>query len=112
MLMDAWRNRGKVLADPSLYCRELEGFFSGGDIIGTVEMPLGLVIKCWKEGSPFILPDGRRIFSFSGSILSGVCTGWAVDLDTGEISPFRSKEGNEVTFQRLLYERKSRLKEQ
>ena len=111
MLMDAWCNRGKVLADSSLYSRKLEGFSSGGYPIGKVEMPLGLILECWAEGSPFTLPDGRWIFCFKGSILSGVCHGWAVDLDTGEISTFKSREGSEVTFHRLLMERKSRLKE-
>lgn len=100
--MDAWRNRGKVLADSSLYSRKLEGFSSGGYPIGEVEMPLGLILECWAEGSPFTLPDGRWIFCFKGSILSGVCHGWAVDLDTGEISTFNSIQGNDVTFHHLL----------
>jgi len=38
------------------------------------------------------------IFHFQERLLSGVCSGSAIDLNTGEISTFGSKQGNNLCF--------------
>lgn len=104
-LMGAWKDRDRVLSDEGLYCQELDWKSSGGSFCGSLPMPVGLILECWLDGGPFILPDGRRIFQFSGG-LSGACTGSAIDIETGEISPFWSKQGNILSFPVLARKRK------
>ena len=104
-LMGTWKDRGRVLSHEELYCQELDWESSGGSFCGALPMPVGLILECWLDGGPFILPDGRRIFQFSGG-LSGACTGSAIDIETGEISPFWSKQGNNLSFPVLARKRK------
>lgn len=104
-LMGAWKDRDRILSDEELYGQELDWKSSGGSFCGSLPMPVGLILECWLDGGPFILPDGRRIFQFSGG-LSGVCTGSAIDMNTGEITPFCSKQGNSLSFPVLARKRK------
>lgn len=106
-LMSAWKERNAVLSDEKLYGQELDWENSGGSVCGILPMPVGLILECWLDGGPFILPDGRRIFQFSGG-LSGTCTGSAIDIETGEITPFWSKQGNNLSFSVLAKKRKER----
>lgn len=100
-LVNAWNNRSRILSDPVMYGRTPKWTRSGCQF-GSIDMPVGLIIECWQEGGFFVLPDSRRVFSFSGSALSGYCRGYAVNLMTGEVSAFESKVGNDVTFHSLL----------
>ena len=109
-LQNAWNNREHILSDPEQYERTPEWTRSGCQFF-SIWMPIGLILECWMDGGAFILPDDRRIFSFSGSALSGCCNGWAVDLRTGEVSAFESKKGNNVIFHTLLWARNRVLSE-
>lgn len=104
LLMDAWKNRDKILNDDSLYNQQLDWTPSGGSFCGDLPMPIGLILECWMDNGPFILPDGRKIFQFQGG-LSGRCGGSAIDMETGKISPFWSKQGNDLSFPQLWKKR-------
>lgn len=104
-LLSAWKDRDRILSDEELYGQELDWKSSGGSFCGSLPMPVGLIMECWQDGGPFILPDGRRIFQFSGG-LSGACTGSAIDIETGEITPFWSKQENSLSFPVLARKRR------
>ena len=103
-LMGAWKDRERILSNEELYGQELDWKSSGGSFCGAFPMPVGLILECWMDEGPFILPDGRRIFQFSGG-LSGACTGSAIDMNTGEITPFWSRQGNDLCFSDLAGKR-------
>lgn len=107
VLKDAWNNREKILADESLYYQELDWIPSGGSFCGDLTMPIGLILECWLDNGPFILPDGRKIFQFQGG-LSGACGGSAIDLETGKISAFQAKQGNDLCFP-VLWRKRAEL---
>ena len=107
ILMEAWKNRDNILGNESLYNQQLDWVPSGGSFCGDLPMPIGLILECWLDNGPFILPDGRKIFQFQGG-LSGACGGSAIDMGTGKISPFWSKQGNNLSFP-LLWKKRSKI---
>lgn len=102
-LLGALKDREAILAKEELYRSELDWFHSGSWFCGRLPMPIGFILELWQESPMFTLPDGRKIFQYSGG-LSGVCRGWAVDTETGEISSFHSDAEHKICFQDLWHE--------
>lgn len=102
--MEAWKNRDSIIGNESLYNQQLDWVPSGGSFCGDLPMPIGLILECWLDCGPFILPDGRKVFQFQGG-LSGACGGSAIDMETGKISPFWSKQGKDLSFPQLWKKR-------